>query len=42
LVELEKYITKIEKELDKRYKAEFESIKSWFKYLYGIDHPFTQ
>lgn len=42
LVELEKYITKIEKELDKRYKSEFESIKSWFKYLYGIDHPFTQ
>ena len=33
---------KIEKELDKRYKSEFESIKGWFRYLYGIEHPFTQ
>lgn len=42
LVELEKYIVKIERELDKRYKDEFNSIKNWFKFLYSIDHPFTQ
>jgi hypothetical protein len=34
LVELEKYILKIEKELEKRYKSEFEGVKNWFKYLF--------
>lgn len=33
---------RLEKQLEKRYKNEFESIKGWLKYLYGIDHPFTQ
>lgn len=41
-MELEKYMMRIEKELEKRYKSDFETTKNWFKYLYEIDHPFTQ
>ena len=42
LVELERYIVRIRKELEKQYKAEFDDIRKWLSYLYEIDCTFTQ
>lgn len=42
LVELEKFIEKIRKELEKQYHNEFENIRKWLTYLYGVNCTFTQ
>ena len=41
-MELEKFIAKIRKELEKQYKSEFDDIRKWLSYLYEIDCTFTQ
>ena len=42
LVEMEKFIASIRKELEKKYRNEFEDIRKWLTYLYEIDCTFTQ
>ena len=42
MVELEAFIRKIRKDLQKQYKNEFEEIRKWLTYLYEIDCVFAQ